>query len=211
MKKYLILILAMGLTTASAQLDSWTTNWTGNFANLGEVPDNDFSGWLDSREVSLPFSGMISKVDVTLDLSGGWNGDMYAYLLHDGILSVLLNRVGTPGNGGYGYSDGGFNVTLSSAAAYSIHSYQDYDSTFNGDVLMGTWQPDGAGLGVFDGMNPAGSWILYLADENSGGVMTVNSWGLQIELVPEPTAFAVAGLGGLCLLWFYRRKLLNSP
>ena len=46
------------------------------------------------------FRQHISKVDVMLDLSGGWNGDMYAYLLHDGVTSVLLNRVGTPGNGG---------------------------------------------------------------------------------------------------------------
>ena len=105
----------------------------------------------------------------------------------------------------------GFNVTLSVDAAHSIHSYQDFLPIYNGDVLLGTWQPDGSGLGVFEGMNPENAWTLFVADENSGGVMTVNSWGLQIETIPEPSTFALAGFGCLLLFLSLQRKQQNQP
>ena len=34
---------------------------------------------------------------MTLNLSGGWNGDLYAYLVHNSGFAVLLNRVGRNG------------------------------------------------------------------------------------------------------------------
>jgi hypothetical protein len=143
---------------------------------------------------------------VTLNLTGGWNGDIYAYLYHDGVMSVLLNQVGTPVNSGLGYGDSGFNVTLSDTAADSIHNYQADSPTITAGVVQGTWQPDGAGLSIFDGMDASGDWSLYLVDESPGGVMTLNSWGLQAEVVPEPTTLALSALGGLGLLLFRRRK-----
>jgi subtilisin-like proprotein convertase family protein len=205
MKKYLILILTAAAITASAQSQLLTTNWTGGFANAGVVPDNDLNG-LTINETLTGWSGTVSNVSVTLNLTGGWNGDIYAYLYHDGVMSVLLNQVGTPANSGLGYSDSGFNVTLTDAANYSIHNYQADAPTITGGVVQGTWQPDGAGLGVFNGMDASGTWSLYLADENLGGVMTVNSWGLIATTVPEPSTLALAGLGGLGLLLFRRRK-----
>jgi hypothetical protein len=205
MKKYLILILTAAAITASAQPQLLTTNWSGGFANAGVVPDNDLSG-LTLSETPTGWSGSVSNLSVTLNLSGGWNGDIYAYLYHEGVMSVLLNQVGTPANSGLGYGDSGFNVTLSDSADYSIHNYQADSPNIISGVVQGTWQPDGVGLIVFNGMDASGTWSLYLADENLGGVMTVNSWGLIATTVPEPTTLALAGLGGLGLLLFRRRK-----
>ena len=203
MKNYLILMLTAAAFAASAQTQVLTTNWTGGFVNNGVVPDNDLSG-LTITETATGWSGSINNLSVTLNLSGGWNGDLYAYLYHNGVMSVLLNQVGTPANSGLGYGDSGFNVTLSDTAAYSIHNYQANSPTIISGVVQGTWQPDGAGLSLFDGQDASGTWSLYLADLNPGGVMTVNSWGLGLTIVPEPSTLALAGLGGLLL--FRRRK-----
>ena len=35
--------------------------------------------------------------------------------------------------------------------------------------------------------------------------VTLNGWGLDISVAPEPSAFALAGLGGFILLAFRRR------
>jgi subtilisin-like proprotein convertase family protein len=206
MKKYLILILtAAAAITSSAQPQLLTTNWSGSFANAGVVPDNDLSG-LTLVETTSDWSGAVSSLTVTLNLTGGWNGDIYAYLYHDDVMSVLLNQVGTPTNSGLGYSDSGFNVTLSDSAAYSIHNYQLDTPTITSGVVQGTWQPDGAGLSVFNGLDASGTWSLYLVDKNPGGVMTVNSFGLQAEVTPEPSTLALAALGGLGMLWQLRRR-----
>ena len=206
MKTYLILLLlVVGWAGAHAQTDTVTTNWSSGFVNGGVVPDNDLTGWVDSRVIDGTSSGTIDLVEVTLDLTGGYTGDIYAYLLHDGVMSVLFNRVGTPANSGNGYLDSGFDVTLSDTAAYSIHNYQADSPIYNSDgAITGTWQPDGEGLNVFQGMDADGPWDLFVADESSGGIMTVDSWGLTIQTVPEPSLLALTALGGG--LFFFRRR-----
>jgi len=122
------------------------------------------------------------------------------------VMSVLLNQVGTPANSGLGYGDSGFNVTLSDTAAYSIHNYQANSPTITAGVVQGTWQPDGAGLSVFNGLDASGTWSLYLADLNPGGVTTVSSWGLLVTTVPEPSTLALSVMGGLGTLLLFRRR-----
>jgi subtilisin-like proprotein convertase family protein len=205
MKTHLILLLMALATAASAQSQPLTANWSGGFVNNGVVPDNDLSG-LAITETPMGWSGSVSDVSVTLNLTGGWNGDIYAYLYHDGVMSVLLNRVGAPANGGLGYGDSGFNVTLSDTVAYSIHTYQADTPTITGGVVQGTWRPDGAGLSSFNGQDASGAWSLYLVDASPGGVMTLNSFGLQMEVVPEPATLALSGLGLLGVLTMLRRR-----
>ncbi|HLP76839.1 MAG TPA: hypothetical protein VK327_07960 [Candidatus Paceibacterota bacterium] len=208
MKRYVVLLaIALGIA-ASARSEVLSTNWTGNFANGGVVPDDDLNG-LTISETPEGFIGAISDVAVTLELRGGWNGDIYAYLYHDGVMSLLLNRVGSPANAGLGYGDTGFNVTFSDAAQNSIHNYQDHSPTIVGGVVLGTWKPDGNGLSVFNGGEASGTWSLYLVDMSQGGQMTLDAWSLQVttETVPEPSTASIAVLVGAALLLNRRRRV----
>ena len=221
MKKatFLTAILLLALAR-SAQADFVSTmNANSGFANGGVIPDGSLTGWSDTRAVS--GIGNISDVSVTLNLSGGWNGDLYAYLVHSSGFSVLLNRVGVTANGSPGYGTAGMNVTLNDAAVLgNIHSVL-------APVSGGIYQPDGrnvnpltpgstlgstlptALLSSFNGLNPSGNWTLFIADVSGGDVSTVQSWGLQIASVPEPASLvegsvAVLFLGGV--IGLYRLK-----
>src|SRR5205823_8362522 len=87
----LLATLILGLW-GSAQAAVYDTG----FLNAGAIPDGNLSGWSDTRAVS-GLSGSISAIQVTLDVAGGYNGDLYAYLSYDGKLVPLLTRVGMDG------------------------------------------------------------------------------------------------------------------
>ena len=108
----------------------------------------------------------------------------------------MLNRVGTPGNGGFGYGNPGFAITLSASGNSDLHNYQDHSPTYNGSgQLIGTWQPDGAGFISFTTLDPNGTWTLFLADISSGSQSRIDTWGLEIEAVPEPVNAALVMFG----------------
>ena len=70
-------------------------------------------------------SGTVTNVQVQLDITGGFNGDLYTYLVDPtGQMAVLLNRSGVDGSNPSGYGNAGFNITLSGAATNDVHYYQ---------------------------------------------------------------------------------------
>ena len=149
MKKLFLASSLLAVFSLSAQATLYVAGWTNGanatFANLGVVPDNSFSGWADSRTISTAPAGTIASVALNLVVAGGWNGDLYAYLVNGSGFTVLLNHVGGAANGGYGNAGNGFNVQLSDSGVTGLHNY-----TGNGSgVLSGTWQADGAGFGSF--------------------------------------------------------------
>lgn len=199
-----VLLALAGAAHGSVVYDQ--TNSTG-FANSGYVPDNNLSGWQNSQTVSGLGSGLvITDVRVGLNISGGWNGDLYGYLRYEpiggatGVLLMLLDRVGDPGTSG-GYGDTGFSVMLSDAGAHPIENYQSFSySTSGSGQLLGTWQAnDGSATfaGTFGSLDPNGTWTLFLADRATGDQSLVTSWSLEIGAVPEPTTWALLGFGAV--------------
>ena len=97
-------------------------NWSGVFVNGTEVPDNNANGWVDSRTLS-GLNGTVSGLAVTLDLTGGWNGDLYAYVQYGSGFTVLLNRVGVAEAPPSGNAGEGFQVTFSADGTPGLHTY----------------------------------------------------------------------------------------
>jgi subtilisin-like proprotein convertase family protein len=216
-----VLLLALA---RSAQADFVQTFTTG-FQNGGVIPDGSFTGWSDTHNLAGAPSS-ITDVSVSLNLSGGWNGDLYAYLVHSSGFAVLLNRVGRETGNTPGYGNAGMNVVLNDAASVNIHSYGGLS------VPTGNYVPDGrninpvsspatfsstsptALLGSFNGLNANGNWTLFIADVSGGDVSTVTSWGLDIASVPEPGSIvegsvAVLFLGGV--IGLFRLKGPKAP
>jgi subtilisin-like proprotein convertase family protein len=213
---------ALGLLlslTAQATLytyDSGTLNAT--------IRDGDVNGWQNSHTFSGITDLSVQNVEVTLNISGGFNGDLYGYLVHDSGFVVLLNRVGVGSGDAFGYGNAGMNITLATGGSLGdIHWYG------GGGIPDGTYTPDGraisplsapsafdadgsAGFGSFTGGDPNGTWTLFLSDVvASGDTSTLVSWGLEIEAVPEPTTWALvvfAGLAGAVKLgsWVQGRR-----
>jgi subtilisin-like proprotein convertase family protein len=202
---------------ALGQPFDYSFTFTNGFNNGGVIPDGTPLGLTLATNLTgrfAPQQGTISDVMLGLNISGGYNGDLYAYLAGpNGGFAILLNRVGVSNNASaFGYGDSGFNVTFSDASANSIQYYQNYTNPAGGMVL-GTWQPEGvniapqspssafltagqtAMLGSMDGHDASGTWTLFLSDLSGGEQGTVVSWSLDIKTVPEPGVLALGALG----------------
>lgn len=222
-KQWLAVMAAAVLGAASASAQTFNTNLTFNVNQA--IPDADSSGLALAQNLTLStLPGPITKVTVTLNISGGFNGDLYAYLAGPGTgFAVLLNRTGVNGGNAFGSTDSGFSVTLDDSASFAdIHT-----SALSGGVLSGTFGSDGEKidpqsdpsdfpaaqtdlLTSFNGNLASGTWTLFLADLSAGGVATINSYVLDITAVPEPGTMALAAIGGLALLALRHSRLRKS-
>ena len=213
MKKLLWTVLLSAALNLSAPGALYTSAYDSGFQNGGIIPDGNANGWTDTRTVS-GVSGIIQDVNVYVNVSGGANGDLYAYLSFKNGSVVLLNRVGTTSSNPFGSSAAGFgsgptryNFKLDDAGATDIHAYN------SGDPVTGVYQPDrrtadplvvldtstrGSSLASFNNLSPNGDWTLFFADTVGGNSpSTVVSWGLEITAVPEPVNTALGIFGGV--------------
>jgi subtilisin-like proprotein convertase family protein len=209
MKRFLILTTVCCPLTAPAAL-TFSESWV--VSSL--IPDNDPVGYSDTRTITTDIA-VISDVSVDLVFTGGWNGDLYAYLVHDSGFSVLLNRVGLSLGMPDGSSGAGMTLALNDAAAEDVHLAAPLVGTFSG-----TFQPDGrltdpslvldtdprtAMLSSFVNLDGNGDWTLFVADVSPGSTSTLQSWSLNLTgVIPEP-GVALLLAGGLPLLLRRRR------
>jgi len=157
------------------------------------IPDNTPSGVAYS--INFAASGLsISDITVSLNLSGGYNGDIYAYLSHGSQISTLLNGPST------GLSGSGMNVTFTEGTSSPI-------PTTSSAYLTGSYTAN-TELATFNSTDPNGNWTLFFSDLSPGDTSTLNSFSLDITAVPEPinVALGVLGVvfGGVSIARWYR-------
>lgn len=225
MKLKFATILSAVFLAAGVNAQVLTTNSYFQSVNT-TIPDDNPNGLASSVGVSGIY-GTIVGLNVTLNITSGYNGDLYAYLVNTnmGIFSVLLNRVGVQSGNDFGYGDSGFNVTFSTGVTNDIHFYQNLSYTLDGNgALLGTWGADGrdvdpgtnsavlgdapqtALLDSFLDTDPNGDWVLFLSDMSFGSESTLQNWQLDIVTVPEPGTNPLLALGSLGAAFFIRRK-----
>ncbi len=208
----LLLFLSTGLNAATTIVD-YTVN--------SSVPDNNPTGLVDTRTIIGSSITSITSIEVRFQSSGGWNGDLYAFLSHDSGFSVLLNRPGTSSLDTIGSASSGFNVVFSDDAITDIHT-----GIAGSGYITGTWQPDArnvdpdfvldtdprtAFLSSFNGLAADGNWTLFMADMSAGDESTLTGWGLTITgSVPEPSRVLLLMLG-LASSLLRRRRCSASP
>jgi subtilisin-like proprotein convertase family protein len=228
--KSTLIAVALALTVC---LPAPAALYTYDFNGINAViPDGDINGLADTRTLSGMTGSQITDVNVTLNISGGYNGDLYGYLVHSSGFAILLNRVGRTAGDGFGYAGTGLAITLDDAAGTDVHLYETVSHPLNGGgQLTGTWNPDGrnvdpdavvdtdsrtALLSSFNGGDPNGSWTLFMADMAGGEQSTLVGWQLEISTVPEPIEWALgifAAVAGATQLvrWLVRRYHNRRP
>ncbi len=165
------------------------------------IPDNNMIGLADTRSV---LSGIteISQVTLVLAFSGGWNGDLFAYLAHDSGFCVLLNRPGRTRALPSGSPSSGLEVLFTATATEDIHTAIPASG-----FVTGNYQPDGrttVQAGAFDtdprtatfesfiGGRADGDWTLFVADASLGSTAVLESWTLTVTGVPEPASWLLS-------------------
>ena len=201
MKKTTLMVLALLLSAAWAEA---TLTFSQGFAG-GAITDGNpvgvvFGGTFTAAN---PLDQVLGAT-VNLTITGGYNGDLYAYLIApNGTLVVLMDQPGV-GVNGFGAYGSGMSLTLSDAGGTGIQSET------SGSILSGTYQAAGS-LSAMNGSAANGTWTLFFADLASGGGQAeLTGWTLNLTVVPEPVELAL-GLFAAMLLALAGLKRVCSP
>jgi len=218
MKKLTLICLALLSALGVSRAEIVTDSWTQTLSPAVVIPDDNPAGitfimpidWEALHPPSFGASWTFLDVNVILNISGGWNGDLYAHLSYDSVTVPLLNRVGTgnPPNAGepqftFGFSTAGFpGITL------------DDQATANGPIHLiefpqagQAYQPDHGTVTLNSFCSPLdvnsdGEWTLFLSDLSGNYESSVLYWTVQITaMIPEPSSFSLGLLGLGALLW----------
>lgn len=174
------------------------------------IPDGNAVGLPAPGKVS-GLSGVISSISLGINLTGGYNGDLFAYLeAPNGATVALFNQPGVTENDPFGFGGSGLAITLSAAGTSKFQTANETP----GLVVTGDFQPTGS-FATLNDLDPNGTWTLFVADlADGGGLAELNTWSLNIgtvpAAVPEPgqgtgmALLAVAALG----VRIYRSRFL---
>lgn len=221
-------ILLAGFFAAGLQMSQASLiTYDSSLISVGtQIPDNNLTGISSTFTVSGSGIGFLENVRINVNISGGFDGDLYAYITHDGQHAILLNRIGTTGTGTFGSSQAGMSIWFDdSVAAPNVHTAgtlspggvygsdgRDESPTDLAAINAASAQSI---LSDFYGQSAEGDWTLFLADASGGGVATLDSWALEITGIPEPANVALAVFGGAFVVLqgvrFWKRKQACKP
>ena len=164
-------------------------SWSDGFSQYvgapgGVISSNGYSGpafnvsdgGTASRTLAIGATGPITDLDVDLDVSHSYVGDLTFVLTHldTGTSVTLVDRPGHPASQ-YGCSGSDILATLDDEATDPIE-----DECAGGTpTINGTFTPENP-LSAFDGEDVSGDWQLTVVDAITPDGGRVNGWTLQI-------------------------------
>jgi len=226
MKKIIMMLVLVALTLSvqASYIPMYSLNQS--FSG-GTIQDGNAVGSVFTGNFTANTWEQVVAVAVTLNITGGYNSDLYAYLVApNGAVMLLMNQAS-------GLGGSGMNVTLSafqmtSSTQFNIQagtnpgeqvltaSSQPFiqSATDNNSPMTGYYRPissmlyapnpnNGLTLAEYLGLPSAnGAWTLFVADVvGGGGNATLNSWTLALAVVPEPVELSLGIFAGMLLAY----------
>ncbi len=187
-----LLLPAAGL--AASQI---TVEWTGVF-NIPDIvaPPGvfiDIAVTPDPRGMNI-----IEDLDVGLLIPTTWQGDLIISLEHleSGSFHTLLDRPGSPEVNIFGFSADNYgNTATGEYFMLDDEAANPYDVPFVSSPgipdVTGYWQPDTDPLSSFDGDVITGTWRFWFADLGGGDLAHVEGLALHFKTIPGPATGVV--------------------
>ncbi len=198
MKRYIL----AGMMLVAACARGSVSYSTGAITEDTVIPNGSpvgvaFTVDITAVESGIPAGDVMSGLTVGMDISGGYNGGLVAYLVApNGTMVYLVDQPGTSSNP-FGTPGSGMNVTMQDGST----SIQDVSETA-GVQLTGTCGAAGT-LANVNGSSPDGDWTLFFANLSSGGANgELLNFSLDLTAVPEPVGMGLGIFGGVVGLWF---------
>ena len=213
----------LGLGAIQAQAQSVTYNFTGGsnqgWSNAGfgntpaattaliggqeylYLPFVNFQNGSDASDSSGNLSGFNAAMSAAINNPSGYDISYNYYLNTSTFSNATFLQLGVYVNTGTGY----YKQDYSTPNQISFNGAQ----VSSGDIFTGTVTENLGTMGVADG-NAAteGYFRLGLIENTGSGTAGVGVYYTDISVyaVPEPATLAMAGLGGLSMLFLRRRK-----
>ena len=141
---------------------------TSNSADVPQnIPDNNAAGV--SSKILIATNKIIRDVNVTVNITHPWIGDLDLMLISPSGKSVLL--VASRQDDGANYTNTVFDDSALNTISLGTAPY------------TGTFTPEGS-LSIFNNEESVGEWILKAVDSGPEDIGTINSWSLEICGVP---------------------------
>jgi subtilisin-like proprotein convertase family protein len=128
-----------------------------------------------SSVLSVSGSSAIVDLNVGVNMSHVWVGDLSMSLSHGGTNVTIIDRPGVPAST-YGCSGDNIVATLDDGASASVEN----QCAGGSPTINGTFSPNQA-LNAFNGSNANGTWTLNVVDHyTSADAGTLNSWSVEV-------------------------------
>ena len=147
-----------------------TTSTTCN-STVTTITD-DFADGVNSV-LSIAPGGIITDIDILLDVTHTYVGDLIATVTNDstGTNAIVMDRPGVPAST-FGCSGNNINTTLDDAAAIAV---EGICASGVPTIGAGPFSPNNP-LSVFDTESSAGTWTLNISDNVGADTGTLNQW-----------------------------------
>ncbi|MCH8966821.1 MAG: proprotein convertase P-domain-containing protein, partial [Planctomycetes bacterium] len=143
------------------------------------IPDGGGPGNPATRTITVPDSLTMEDVNVSLDVTHTWIGDLIVTLAHGGTTVTIVDRPGIPPPG-FGCNSNDLDIILddegTGGAVETLCGPSDNSLT---PTSPPNYTPNQA-LSAFDGMDAAGTWTIAVSDNAGGDSGTLNAWSIRL-------------------------------
>jgi hypothetical protein len=172
---------------------SFTTSALVCFSVNAAIPDNNPAG--NDSVLNVADSGTLSGLDVSVEATHTWVGDLVFTLSKDGTDVILMDRPGVPA-GTFGCSSPDVSATFTDSSAVPVETECEAGPAITGDL-----QPQEP-LSAFNGIEFSGDWTFNASDNAAGDTGALTEVCFIPSIDAGPVCDPAPPVGDPDIIWF---------